>query len=92
LDSTLKNLGFIQSPLEHGLYVRGVDSKRLLVGVYADDLIIIGGSNNEISSFKRQMQAEFRMSDLGPLSFYLGIEVHQRRGMITISQGAYAAE
>jgi hypothetical protein len=73
------------------LYVRGVDNKRLLVGVYVDDLIIIGGSNNEISSFKRQMQAEFRMSDLGPLSFYLGIEVHQRRGMITISQGAYAA-
>jgi hypothetical protein len=30
------------------------------------------------------------MSDLGPLNYYLGIEVHQNKGMITLSQGAYA--
>jgi hypothetical protein len=30
------------------------------------------------------------MSDLGPLSYYLGIEVHQTKQGITISQGAYA--
>jgi hypothetical protein len=30
------------------------------------------------------------MSDLGPLSFYLGIEVHPNEGEITLSQGAYA--
>jgi hypothetical protein len=38
------------------------------------------------------MKAEFKMSDLGPLSFYLGIEVHQEEGKITLSQGAYAAK
>jgi hypothetical protein len=32
------------------------------------------------------------MSDLGPLSFYLGIEVHQNRGGITPSQRAYATK
>jgi hypothetical protein len=36
------------------------------------------------------MKAEFKMSDLGPLSFYLGIEVHQDRDMITLNKGAYA--
>jgi hypothetical protein len=30
------------------------------------------------------------MTDLGPLSFYLGIEVHQDKWKITLSQGAYA--
>jgi hypothetical protein len=30
------------------------------------------------------------MSDLGPLSFYLGIEIHQDKGKITLSQSAYA--
>jgi hypothetical protein len=30
------------------------------------------------------------MSDLGPLSFYLGIEVHQDKDKITLSQSAYA--
>jgi hypothetical protein len=54
-------------------------------------LIVIGGSSTEIDNFKKQMHGEFKMSDLGPLSFYLGIEVHQIEGVITMSQGVYAA-
>lgn len=77
LDCILKKLGFKQSPLEHGLYARGDGSGRLLVGVYVDDLVIVGGDSGMIKGFKEQMKAEFKMSDLGPLSFYLGIEVHQ---------------
>jgi hypothetical protein len=72
------------------LYARGAKDSRLLVGVYVDDLIVIGGCSKTINSFKRQMQADFKMSDLGPLSFYLGIEVHQDEGKITLGQGAYA--
>jgi hypothetical protein len=84
-------LNFSQSPLEHGLYARGVGVNRLLVGVYVDDLIVLGGCSKEISSFKQQMRAEFKMSDLGPRSFYLGIEVNQSKERITLIQGAYAA-
>jgi hypothetical protein len=91
LDNTLKKIGLSQSPLEHGLYARGTRNTRLLLGVYVDDLIVMGSCSREINSFKKQMQAEFKMSDLGPLSFYLGIEVHQQKGRITLSQGAYAA-
>jgi hypothetical protein len=90
LDSPLKKIGFCQSPLEHGLYARGKGAARILVGVYVDDLIVMGNSNSEINTFKKQMKAKFSMSDLGPLSFYLGNEVHQKKGKITLSQGAYA--
>jgi hypothetical protein len=38
------------------------------------------------------MMEQFRMSDLGLLRFYLGIEVHQNRGGIVLSQGAYAGK
>jgi hypothetical protein len=61
--------------LEHGLYARGEGDDRLLVGAYVDDLIIVGSSSRVIKGFKEQMKAKFRMSDLGALSFYLGIEV-----------------
>jgi hypothetical protein len=44
LDNNLKGLGFQQSPLEHGLYGIGDSRTRLLVGVYVDDLIVIGGA------------------------------------------------
>ncbi|XP_039814997.1 uncharacterized mitochondrial protein AtMg00810-like [Panicum virgatum] len=36
------------------------------------------------------MQSQFEMSDLGLLSFYLGIEVDQRSNGICLSQAAYA--
>ena len=44
----------------------------------------------EITTFKLQMTKLFRMSDLGKLSFYLGIEIHQQPDRITLCQTAYA--
>jgi hypothetical protein len=76
LDSTLRKHGFIQSPLEHVLYAKGKSESRLLIGVYVDDLIVIGSCNKMTSEFKKQLQEELKMSDLGSLNFYLGIEVH----------------
>jgi hypothetical protein len=43
-----------------------------------------------VAAFKEEMKATFQMSDLGPLSFYLGIEVHQDDSGITLQQTAYA--
>src|SRR6185503_18414208 len=39
---------------------------------------------------KCEMAARFKMSDLGALSYYLGIEVKQRRDSIALGQRAYA--
>jgi hypothetical protein len=62
----------------------------LLVGVYVDDLVIIDTKDAEVATFKEEMKATFQMSDLGLLSFYLGIEVHQGDYGITLRQTAYA--
>lgn len=44
----------------------------------------------KVQLFKHQMMREFEMSDLGLLSFYLGLEVEQRSHSISIKQSAYA--
>nr|GFC02378.1 ribonuclease H-like domain, reverse transcriptase, RNA-dependent DNA polymerase [Tanacetum cinerariifolium] len=62
----------------------------LLVGVHVDDLIITGTPKREIDKFKDQMKEIFEMSNLGLLAYYLGIEVTQSRGDISIKQFAYA--
>lgn len=90
LDQTLVVLGFQRSTSEHSVYARGHGESRLLVGVYVDDLVITGSSTDEISRFKAEMKSKFKMSDLGLLCFYLGIEVEQRKDGITLSQAAYA--
>jgi hypothetical protein len=90
LDSTLRRMGFEQSPHEVAVYRRGNGGNVLLVGVYVDDLVITGTKVAEVAAFKEEMKATFQMSDLGPLSFYLGIEVHQDDSGITLRQTAYA--
>ena len=67
-------LGFQQCTTEHMLYTRRWGMEELIVGVYVDDLIITGAHTEDIGSFKREMVACFRMSDLGALSYYLGIK------------------
>jgi hypothetical protein len=61
-----------------------------VVGVYVDDLIITGLDRDNIRSFKEEMASVFKMSDLGLLHYYLGIEVKQSVSGISPNQGAYA--
>jgi len=92
LDQELQKLGFVRSEEEHAVYKRGSGSSLLLLGVYVDDLIICGPDKNNIAEFKKEMYRTFSMSDLGMLSYYLGMEVKQSPGQITICQRAYATK
>ena len=83
-------MGFRRCNSEHAVYARGSGHELLLLGVYVDDLVITGADAAEINNFKAAMQAKFRMSDLGLLSYYLGIEVRQEANGVTIAQSAYA--
>ena len=51
LDSTLKQMGFQQSPHEAAAYRPGKGDNALLVGVYVDDLVITG-TEAEVEAFK----------------------------------------
>jgi hypothetical protein len=58
--------------------------------VYVDDLIVTGEDISKVANFKKHMTSQFEMSDLGLLSFYLGIEVEQQEDCITIKQTSSA--
>lgn len=44
-----------------------------MVGVYVDDLVITSSKDEEVEAFKGEMKVVFQISNLGPLSFYLGL-------------------
>jgi hypothetical protein len=90
LDDTLLSLGFQRTLSKHAIYVWRNGNVQLVVGVYVDDLIITGSDRDNIMSFKEEMAAAFKMSDLSLLHYYLGIEVKQSTSGISLSQGAYA--
>ncbi|XP_034593709.1 uncharacterized mitochondrial protein AtMg00810-like [Setaria viridis] len=92
LDESLLKLSFQRSASKHAVYLCGMGDRLLVVGVYVDDLVITGANNVDIDTFKAEMQAMFKMSDLGLLHYYLGPEVSQTEAGITVSQSAYLAK
>ena len=64
----------------------------LIVCLYVDDQIYTGSDTAMLESFKKSMMAEFEMSDLGMMHYFLGIEVLQSSIGILISQKKYVGE
>ena len=67
-----------------------IDDLVLIVGVYVDGLVIIGGFDHVIEEFKRKMKPGFSMTYLGLLDYCLGIEVNQLVENITLGKSGYA--
>ncbi|GKC86568.1 putative ribonuclease H-like domain-containing protein, partial [Tanacetum coccineum] len=64
----------------------------LLVQVYVDD-IIFGSTKKELcNAFEKLMHEKFQMSSMGELTFFLGLQVHQKKDGIFISQDKYVGE
>lgn len=72
------------------MYVKRSKGETLIISVYVDDLLVTGTNTAIINEFKEQMNQQFEMTDLGRLSYYLGMEVKQGTGFIEIKQSAYA--
>nr|GEW10790.1 hypothetical protein [Tanacetum cinerariifolium] len=64
----------------------------MLVQIYVDD-IIFGATNKDLcKSFEKLMKDKFQMSSMGELTFFLGLQVKQKKDGIFISQDKYLAE
>lgn len=86
LDKYLRDQGFTQSVADPCIYYK---EKSLYVAVYVDDLFICGKSSSQIVDFKAAMKARFKMSDLGLLTWYLGMHFIQSPQSISIDQTQY---
>lgn len=82
----MKELGFFQSHYDHALYL---DHNGTYVAVYVDDLQIVGPDLNLINQLKTDLASRFKMTDLGPSSHYLGMEVMRNNNTITVTQPVY---
>ena len=40
-----------------------------------DDMLVVGSTQKEINNIKRALTSDFKMSDLGPVSWYLGLKI-----------------
>ncbi|GJX28139.1 retrovirus-related pol polyprotein from transposon TNT 1-94 [Tanacetum coccineum] len=64
----------------------------LLVQVYVDDIIFGSTKKDLCIAFEKLMHEKFQMSSMGELTFFLGLQVKQKKDGIFISQNKYVDE
>jgi hypothetical protein len=67
--------GFSASAHDLPLFVHMSSHSRTLLLLYVDDMIITGDDPEYIDFVKAHLSDQFLMSDLGPLRYFLGIEI-----------------
>ncbi|GKE45487.1 putative ribonuclease H-like domain-containing protein, partial [Tanacetum coccineum] len=92
LSTYLLDNGFQRGKIDKTLFIKRDKGDILLVQVYVDD-IIFGSTKKELCiAFEKLMHEKFQMSSMGELTFFLGLQVKQKKDGIFISQDKYVAE
>ena len=89
LSSYLLELGFTTSLVDSSLFILHHGLISIFILVYVDDIIITGPNANLIQSLITKLQVEFPLKDLGPLHYFLGIEVSRTTDGLHLSQAKY---
>ncbi|KAI6694933.1 hypothetical protein NL676_022643 [Syzygium grande] len=92
MDEHLLGLGFKKSLSESTIYVQKLVSDLVVVSLYVDDMLVIGSNSAQITAIKQEMMKMFEMTDLGEMSYFLGMEVRQTQNEVFICQKKYLKE
>jgi hypothetical protein len=60
--------------------------------VYVDDIIVASSSSTIVAAHLRDLKDDFALKDLGPLLYFLGIEVQRTSYGLHLSQAKYTAD
>ncbi|GJT61723.1 putative ribonuclease H-like domain-containing protein [Tanacetum coccineum] len=92
LSTYLLDNEFQREKIDKTLFIKRYKCDILLVQVYVDD-IIFGSTKKELcNAFEKLMHEKFQMSSMGELTFFLGLQVQQKKDGIFISQDKYVGE
>lgn len=91
LSSKLHSLGFHDSKADTSLFYFRHNDVIIYFLVYVDDIIIVSSCDVAVAKLPSQLRDDFALKDLGPLHYFLGIEVNQcSAGGLLLHQSKYA--
>ncbi|GJU37971.1 putative ribonuclease H-like domain-containing protein [Tanacetum coccineum] len=92
LSTFLLKHGYRRGAIDKTLFIKKDRRDIMLVQVYVDDIIFGSTKSSMVKDFEDLMQKEFKMSSMGELTFFLGLQVKQSNGGIFLSQDKYVKD
>ncbi|GKD31741.1 putative ribonuclease H-like domain-containing protein [Tanacetum coccineum] len=86
LSNYLLENGFRRGTIDKTLFIKKVKGDVIMVQVYVDDIIFGSTKQSLCTEFEEIMHKKFQMRSMGELSFFLGLQVKQKKDGIFISQ------
>nr|GFA82869.1 putative ribonuclease H-like domain-containing protein [Tanacetum cinerariifolium] len=84
--------GFQKGKIDQTLFIKWQKGNILLCQIYVDDIIFCFTNKDLCKDFEKLMKNKFQMSSIRELTFFLGLQVKQKKDGIFISQDKYVAE
>ncbi|KAI3734762.1 hypothetical protein L6452_14240 [Arctium lappa] len=92
LSSYLLENGFERGVIDKTLFIKRKKKDILLAQIYVDDIIFGSTRDNMCKEFEELMHQRFKMSSMGELTFFLGLQVQQKSDGIFICQSKYVQD
>nr|GEY17740.1 retrovirus-related Pol polyprotein from transposon TNT 1-94 [Tanacetum cinerariifolium] len=92
LSSFLISQDLSKGSVDPTLFIRRNGNDLLLVQIYVDDIIFVAFTPELCDIFAKIMCSKFKMSMMGKISFFLGLQISQSPRGIFINQSKYALE
>nr|GEZ06298.1 retrovirus-related Pol polyprotein from transposon TNT 1-94 [Tanacetum cinerariifolium] len=92
LSSFLISQDFSKGSVDPTLFICRNGNDLLLVQIYVDDIIFVASTPKLCDLFAKIMCSKFKMSMMGKISFFLGLQISQSPRGIFINQLKYALE
>ncbi|GJS85354.1 retrovirus-related pol polyprotein from transposon TNT 1-94 [Tanacetum coccineum] len=92
LSSFLLSQKFSKGMVDPTLFTRKEGKDILLVQIYVDDIIFASTDLSLCETFSKIMCSKFKMSMMGKMSFFLGLQISQSTRCIFLNQSKYALE
>jgi hypothetical protein len=92
LKSFLLEYGFVMRSIDKTLFTLKHGNDFSLIQIYVDDIIFGGSYHSLVSCFQAMMENDFQMSVMGELTFFLVIQVKQKKEVTFVHQAKYTKD
>ena len=86
----LLSMGFTQCRTEPCIFMRVRNDRKVIVGLYVDDLVVLYKVKNDLEDFMKDISKGFKFKNLGSIQQTLGLQVTcNNQGEYTVHQSKY---